>query len=57
MRETVIDDFFRKKQTVGVSIYPSPNISTCIVEPYNAVLATHSVELKNDVNLGKHFFL
>jgi len=51
MRETIIDDFFKKRQTVGVSIYPSPNISTCIVEPYNALLATVTVELKNDVNL------
>jgi len=32
---------FRKKSKLGFEIYPSPNISTCIVEPYNALLSTH----------------
>merc|ERR1712212_1175263 len=26
---------------IGFEIYPSPKISTCIVEPYNAMLTTH----------------
>jgi len=32
---------FRKKSKLGFEIYPSPQISTCVVEPYNAMLATH----------------
>jgi tubulin alpha len=32
---------YRKKSKLGFEIYPSPQISTCIVEPYNAMLATH----------------
>merc|ERR1719317_825018 len=32
---------YRKKSKLGFEIYPSPKISTCIVEPYNAMLTTH----------------
>merc|ERR1739848_953607 len=32
---------YRKKSKLGFEIYPSPNISTCIVEPYNGLLSTH----------------
>merc|ERR1719445_2872101 len=32
---------FRKKSKLGFSVYPSPTISTCVVEPYNALLARH----------------
>jgi len=32
---------YRKKSKIGFEIYPAPNISTCIVEPYNAMLSTH----------------
>jgi tubulin alpha len=32
---------FRKKSKLGFEIYPSPQISTCVVEPYNALLTTH----------------
>merc|ERR1719511_187015 len=32
---------YRKKTKFGFEVYPSPNISTCIVEPYNAMLSTH----------------
>merc|ERR1712193_527828 len=32
---------YRKKSKIGFEIYPAPNLSTCIVEPYNAMLATH----------------
>merc|ERR1712079_25333 len=31
----------RKKSKIGFEIYPAPKISTCIVEPYNAMLSTH----------------
>jgi len=32
---------YRKKSKIGFEIYPSPKISTCIVEPFNAMLSTH----------------
>jgi len=32
---------YRKKSKIGFEIYPAPNMSTCIVEPYNAMLSTH----------------
>ncbi|ETO04910.1 hypothetical protein RFI_32490 [Reticulomyxa filosa] len=32
---------FRKKRKIGFEVYPSPNLSTCVVGPYNALLATH----------------
>merc|ERR1712134_27945 len=32
---------YRKKSKIGFEIYPSPQISTCTVEPYNAMLSTH----------------
>ena len=32
---------YRKKSKLGFEVYPSPNLSTCIVEPYNALLSTH----------------
>merc|ERR1712024_160731 len=32
---------YRKKSKIGFEIYPAPNISTCIVEPYNSMLSTH----------------
>merc|ERR1712142_1070911 len=32
---------YRKKSKIGYEIYPSPKISTCIVEPYSAMLTTH----------------
>jgi len=48
---------YRKKSKIGFEIYPAPKISTCIVEPYNAMLSTHwlldhtevSVLLDNEV--------
>jgi len=51
---------YRKKSKLGFEIYPSPTISTCIVEPYNALLATHwlldhtevSVVLDNEAIYG-----
>merc|ERR1711964_428043 len=32
---------YRKKTKIGFEIYPSPQISTAIVYPYNALLSTH----------------
>merc|ERR1711933_699406 len=32
---------YRKKSKIGFEVYPAPKMSTCIVEPYNAMLSTH----------------
>jgi len=32
---------YRKKSKIGFEVFPSPTISTCVVEPYNAMLTTH----------------
>merc|ERR1712165_90407 len=42
---------FRKKSKIGFEIYPSPNISPCIVEPYNGLLSTHWLLDHTDVSL------
>lgn len=42
---------YRKKTKIGFEIYPSPNISTAVVEPYNAVLSTHMLLDNTDVSL------
>lgn len=33
---------YGKKAKLEFSVYPSPRVSTAVVEPYNAVLSTHS---------------
>ena len=33
---------YSKKSRLGFSIYPAPQVSTAIVEPYNAILYTHT---------------
>ena len=35
-----VTPLFRCHQ-LGFEAYPSPTISTCVVEPYNALLTTH----------------
>merc|ERR1712087_172759 len=40
MLERIAVDY-RKKTKLGFEVYPSPTISTCVVEPYNALLTTH----------------
>merc|ERR1719210_2645447 len=42
---------YRKRSKIGFEIYPSPNISTCIVEPYNGLLSTHWLLDHTDVSL------
>jgi len=42
---------YRKKSKLGFEIYPSPNISTCVVEPYNGLLSTHWLLDHTDVSL------
>merc|ERR1712157_601032 len=40
MLERIAVDY-RKKSKLGFEVYPSPTISTCVVEPYNALLTAH----------------
>merc|ERR1711924_1291 len=40
---------YGKKSKLGFCAYPSPQVSTAVVEPYNAVLATHSLLEHTDV--------
>lgn len=40
---------YGKKSKLGFTIYPSPLISTAVVEPYNSVLSTHSLLEHTDV--------
>merc|ERR1711878_258251 len=42
---------YRKKSKIGFELYPSPTISTCIVEPYNGLLSTHWLLDHTDVSL------
>merc|ERR1711972_1176296 len=42
---------FRKKSKIGFEVYPAPNLSTCIVEPYNAMLSTHWLLDHTEVSL------
>jgi len=42
---------YRKKSKIGFELYPSPSISTCIVEPYNGLLSTHWLLDHTDVSL------
>lgn len=42
-------DEFSKKTRLQIAVYPSPAISTAVVEPYNAVLGTHATMDTTDV--------
>jgi tubulin alpha len=41
---------YPKKPKLAFSIYPAPMVSTAVVEPYNAVLATHALLEFTDVD-------
>ncbi|KAI3882217.1 hypothetical protein MKW92_023118 [Papaver armeniacum] len=45
---------YGKKSKLGFTAYPSPQISTCVVEPYNSMLATHSLLEHTDVAVHLH---
>ncbi len=34
---------YGKKSKLGFTVYPSPQISNAVVEPYNLILSTHSL--------------
>jgi len=40
---------YGKKSKMGFTVYPSPHVSTAVVEPYNSVLSTHSLLEHTDV--------
>jgi len=40
---------YGKKSKIGFTIYPSPQVSTAVVEPYNSVLSTHALLEHTDV--------
>src|SRR3984957_6164429 len=40
---------YGKKSKLDFCVYPSPQISTAVVEPYNSVLSTHSLLEHTDV--------
>jgi len=42
---------YAKKSKLDFCIYPSPQVSTSVVEPYNSVLSTHSLLEHTDVAL------
>lgn len=42
---------YGKKTKMSFSVTPSPQISTSTVEPYNSVLATHSLLDHSDVSI------
>merc|ERR1711920_379906 len=43
---------YGKKSKLGFCIYPSPQVSTAVVEPYNATLATHSLLEYSDLTFN-----
>ncbi|ETO33811.1 hypothetical protein RFI_03287 [Reticulomyxa filosa] len=49
--EHLTTDYGSKKTKLGFEVYPSPNLSTCVVEPYNALLATHYLIEHTQVSL------
>ena len=42
---------YGKKSKLGFNVYASPQISTAVVEPYNSVLAMHSLLEHTDVSI------
>ncbi|EQC30954.1 tubulin alpha chain [Saprolegnia diclina VS20] len=42
---------YGRKSKLGFTIYPSPQLSTAVVEPYNAVLATHALLEHTDISI------
>jgi len=42
---------YGKKSKLGFNIFPSPQVSTAVVEPYNTVLSTHALLEHEDVSV------
>jgi hypothetical protein len=52
---------YGKKSKLEFAVYPAPQISTAVVEPYNSILTTHTTLEHSDcafmVDNGLYFFL
>jgi len=52
---------YGKKSKLEFAVYPAPQISTAVVEPYNSILTTHTTLEHSDcafmVDNGSFFFL
>jgi len=46
-----LSDEYGRKSKFDICVYPSPRLSTSVVEPYNSVLSTHSMLEHSDVSL------
>lgn len=46
-----LSESYGRKSKLGFMVYPSPEISTSVVEPYNAVLSSHSLLEHTDVSV------
>jgi tubulin alpha len=44
-----LSEEYGKKSKLGFTVYPSPQLSTAVVEPYNSVLSTHSLLEHTDI--------
>jgi len=47
--EKISAEYNNKKCKLGFTVYPSPQVSNSVVEPYNSVLSTHALLEHNDV--------
>jgi len=47
--ERLLADYGKKKPKLDFCVYPSPKVSTSVVEPYNSVLSTHYLLEYTDV--------
>merc|ERR1712100_898725 len=43
---------YGKKTKLGFSVYPSPQVSTAVVEPYNCILCSHALLEHCDVSVS-----
>ncbi|KAF2070913.1 hypothetical protein CYY_007757 [Polysphondylium violaceum] len=48
--QRLAQDYGGKKSKLDFCVYPSPQVSTSVVEPYNSVLSTHSLLEHTDVS-------
>ena len=48
---------YTKKSKLEFTVYPSPQVATSVVEPYNSVLTTHATLENADCSVPAPFFL
>ncbi|XP_026470452.1 tubulin alpha chain-like [Ctenocephalides felis] len=44
-----LNDTYQKKGKLQIAVYPSPQVSTAVVEPYNSILTTHATLSTADI--------